>query len=119
MNLAQTMAICQCHVAQCTVNFTSCSASAREEIHDVNTLVARGFAIQRRTTTARVASTPSSPSSPHTSTRAIVIGAALGAAALATTTYFIWRRIHPTRSRVEIVPWASPGGAGFTAMGQF
>jgi hypothetical protein len=116
--LSQTMAICQCHVAQCTVNFSGCAADrvVSHDIHDVNSLVASGFANQRRGTTARLAPQATAQ---HSNTRAIVIGAALGAAAIATTTYVIWRHVHPKRSRVDVLPWATPDGAGVMAVGQF
>ena len=121
--------LCVCHVASCSVTFSSssCSGSSREvpggaglrDIHDVQTLVARGFAQPHRVA-ADVAGAPAAAkTAPHLSTRQLVIGAALSAVAIGTTGYLIWRRLHPRPSRVEIVPWASPEGAGLTAAGRF
>ncbi|MBV8755834.1 MAG: hypothetical protein JO257_01080, partial [Deltaproteobacteria bacterium] len=122
MNLAQTMAICTCHVAQCTVNFTGCSAGREDfhDIHDVNSLVERGFALQRSSSIARVAPTNAPhTAAAHSGSHLAAVGAVLGAAAIATTAYVIWHRSQAKRSSVEVVPWVSPSGAGVTALGRF
>jgi hypothetical protein len=47
------------------------------------------------------------------------LGAALGVAALATTSYAAWIISHPRAHRVEWVPWLQLDGGGVTVMGAF
>ena len=47
------------------------------------------------------------------------LGAALGVAALATTSYAAWILSHPHAHRVEWVPWVQLDGGGVTVMGAF
>ena len=126
MDYAMAQSLCVCHVATCSVTFSSssCGGSAREVpgvagIHDVQTLVARGFAQPHRVAADTGGAPAATKSGSHLSTRQLVVGAALSAVAIGTTGYLIWRRLHPRPSRVELVPWASPDGAGLTAAGRF